>query len=69
MRDATKDGRYNGENTVFTSALNALVGAILISNGPEKATNFVQQVLLNGENDVNLVKIANEQSQVLSSKP
>lgn len=69
MRDATKDGRYNGENTVFTSALNALVGGILISNGPEKATNFVQQVLLNGENDVNLVKIANEQSQVLSSKP
>lgn len=69
MRDVTKDGRYNGENTVFTSALNALVGAILISNGPEKAANFVQQVLLNGENDVSLVKIANEQSEVSSPAP
>lgn len=69
MRDATKDGRYNGENTVFASTLNALVGAVLISNGPEKASNFVQQVLLNGENNISLVKIANEQSQMLTSKP
>ncbi|CDH09979.1 related to 54S ribosomal protein L15,mitochondrial [Zygosaccharomyces bailii ISA1307] len=61
MRDVTKDGRFNGETAIFSSALNAIGGAILISSGPEKAGRFVEQVLLNGENDVSLVKIANRQ--------
>lgn len=61
MRDVTKDGHFNGESAIYSSALNALVGAILVGNGPERAGQFVQQALLNGENDVSLVKIANQQ--------
>lgn len=61
MKDPLKDTYHNGETTIYSSVLNAIVGGILMINGPEKTVKFIHDFLLNTERDVSLVKIANEQ--------
>lgn len=63
MKDPLRDSHHNGETTIYSTVLNALVGGILATNGPTKAIEFVNSVLLNSESDVSLVKIANEHFQ------
>ncbi|CAI4906472.1 CGH_3_HP_G0021310.mRNA.1.CDS.1 [Saccharomyces cerevisiae] len=60
MRDPIKDGHINGETTIFASVLNAFIGAILSTNGSEKAAKFIQGSLLDKEDLHSLVNIANE---------
>ncbi|QLG73483.1 hypothetical protein HG535_0E05670 [Zygotorulaspora mrakii] len=67
MKDPLKDSHHNGETTIFSSVLNALVGAILLTNGPEKANRFVSNCLLGVDKDISLVKIANESFQSSNS--
>lgn len=43
MRDPLKDSHINGETTIFASVLNAFIGAILTTNGPEKASLFIKE--------------------------
>lgn len=60
MRDPIKDGHINGETTIFASVLNAFIGAILSTNGSEKASKFIKGSLLDKEDLYSLVNIANE---------
>ena len=41
MRDPVKSGAYNGEDRVFSTVIHSIVGALLITNGPEKTARFV----------------------------
>ncbi|CAI4046794.1 hypothetical protein SKDZ_12G3420 [Saccharomyces kudriavzevii ZP591] len=59
MRDPLKDGHINGETTIFASVLNAFIGAILSTNGSEKASKFIDGNLLDKGNLHSLVNIAN----------
>lgn len=63
MKDPLRDSHHNGETAIYSTVLNAIVGGILATNGPAKAIDFVNKVLLNSESDVSLVKIANEHFQ------
>ncbi|GMM58487.1 mitochondrial 54S ribosomal protein YmL15 [Maudiozyma humilis] len=56
MRDVEKGGKYNGEDTVLSSVLSALVGAILTTNGPEVAATYVDKFLLGEGSSLSLVK-------------
>lgn len=60
-RDPLKAEQFNGEHTVFSSVLNAIVGSILMMNGPKKTAEFIEAELLDLNKDVSLVKIAKEQ--------
>lgn len=61
MRDPLNKGeKFNGEVTISNSVLNALVGGMLITNGPVKTTNFIKNELLNNDSDISLVKYALE---------
>ncbi|QLQ79723.1 hypothetical protein HG537_0C03710 [Torulaspora globosa] len=68
MKDPLKDSHHNGETTIYSTVLNAFVGAVLATNGPDKARQFVSKVLLDGESESSLVHIANEQVKELSSQ-
>lgn len=67
MKDPLKDSYHNGETTIYSTVLSALVGAILVTNGPEKANRFVSGILLNNDKEDSLVKIASEQFQNVSN--
>ncbi|SCW04371.1 LAFE_0H12046g1_1 [Lachancea fermentati] len=58
-RDPLKNDVYNGESSVLSSVLNAIVGGILTTNGPQKAAAFIEKELLNCEKEVSLINIAN----------
>ena len=48
MRDPVKPGAYNGEDRVFSTVIHSLVGALLITNGPEKTARFVDGYFFRG---------------------
>ncbi|SCU99975.1 LANO_0F04588g1_1 [Lachancea nothofagi CBS 11611] len=58
-RDPLQNSTYNGETAVLASVLNALVGGILITNGPEKTSHYIENEFLNPSNEASLVRIAN----------
>mgnify|MGYP003365035482 CR=1 FL=1 len=60
MKDPLKDGQINGETTIFASVLNAFIGAILSTNGSEKASKFIDGSLLDKGDLHSLTNIANE---------
>ena len=58
-RDPLKNENFNGENSVYSSVLNALLGGILITNGPEKTSHYIDSELLNPSKKASLASIAN----------
>lgn len=68
MKDPLKDSYHNGETAIYSTVLNAFVGGILATNGPLKATSFVQHVLLNDDAEVSLVRIASEKFQAIDAQ-
>ncbi|SCU83435.1 LAME_0C05182g1_1 [Lachancea meyersii CBS 8951] len=57
-RDPIQSAAYNGETAIYASVLNALVGGILLTNGPEKASQYIQSELLDSSKDASLVCVA-----------
>lgn len=48
-RNVNENNEFNGEPKIVSSVLNSLVGAILLTNGVEKTSSFVNSFLLNSE--------------------
>ncbi|CCE65337.1 hypothetical protein TPHA_0K02040 [Tetrapisispora phaffii CBS 4417] len=64
MRDNLKiDMKGSGEPLVCSTVLNALIGGMLSTNGIQKTKNFIEKELLNRENDISLIKLANAHSE------
>lgn len=59
-RDSLKSSKFNGEHTVCSSVLNALIGGILTFNGQEKTANFIDSELLNQNNEISLARISTD---------
>ncbi|SCV04083.1 LAMI_0H13278g1_1 [Lachancea mirantina] len=59
-RDPLKDAKFNGENSIFSSVLNAVVGGVLVTSGPEKASEFIGNELLDATKQSSLASIANK---------
>jgi large subunit ribosomal protein L15 len=52
-RDITvKDPQKSGQWSVYARTSEAIIGAVLLQHGKEKASKFVDEVLLNGENSL-----------------
>ncbi|SCU91251.1 LADA_0F08922g1_1 [Lachancea dasiensis] len=56
-RDPLQNEVYNGEATVLSSVLNAFIGGILITNGPEKTSEYIQNEFLNPSKEASLIRI------------
>lgn len=54
-RSTLESAKFNGQDTVRTSVLNALIGGTLIFNGYEKTAAYVNSELLNPKNEQSLV--------------
>ncbi|CAR30387.1 mitochondrial 54S ribosomal protein mL57 [Lachancea thermotolerans CBS 6340] len=57
-RDPLKNESFNGETTVYSGVLSALVGGILVTNGPQKTSQFIEKELLDPKKEASLVQIA-----------
>ncbi|SMN20445.1 similar to Saccharomyces cerevisiae YLR312W-A MRPL15 Mitochondrial ribosomal protein of the large subunit [Maudiozyma saulgeensis] len=60
MRDPSGNAKINGEDRVIHTVLNSLIGAILTTNGTQIATQYVDDFLLNKNNELSLINIATE---------
>ncbi|EDO15428.1 hypothetical protein Kpol_1027p2 [Vanderwaltozyma polyspora DSM 70294] len=68
MRDPFKAKNYNGDHTINSTVLAALIGGILKTNGPAKTANFITGELLNNDNTASLLKFANEKQSIDQNK-
>lgn len=57
MRDVSQSSMYNGESKVLSTVLNSIVGAILTMNGSEIAAKYVDDFLLNKNNELSLLNV------------
>ncbi|SCU89369.1 LAFA_0E17546g1_1 [Lachancea sp. 'fantastica'] len=57
-RDPLQTAAYNGESAVYASVLNALVGGMLLTNGPEKTSEYIQKEFLDSSKEASLVRVA-----------
>lgn len=60
MRDGKKDAKFNGEDRILQTTLNSLIGAIITVNGPQIAKLYVDDFLLNKNNELSLINIASK---------
>ncbi|KAL3231721.1 Large ribosomal subunit protein mL57 [Nakaseomyces bracarensis] len=56
------DGPINGKSKILSTVLNSVVGAIVLQQGPGKASQFVFEDLLNPNNADSLLNIASTKS-------
>ncbi|AET41630.1 mitochondrial 54S ribosomal protein mL57 Ecym_8357 [Eremothecium cymbalariae DBVPG len=57
-RDSLQSEKFNGEHTVRTTVLNALIGGTLMFNGDEKAARFLEVELFDPTKESSLVSIS-----------
>lgn len=67
IRDPTRDAQYNGEDSVYLTVFESLIGAILLTQGHKKASQYVLGELLNPAVDGSLINLVEETSQIKSS--
>ncbi|CCK72356.1 mitochondrial 54S ribosomal protein mL57 KNAG_0J02770 [Huiozyma naganishii CBS 8797] len=62
MRNPDASYMENGEPKILSTALNSLLGAMLITNGPGKTDRFINDFLLNSKEQLSLISLKKEKT-------